>query len=174
MAENKNKKTTPPENEKPKKGFNYKLLIQIMGGAVALACLFVTIYQAVVYYECEEWCPLFTYVSIILLAISIFPKTFAISEKSFRNRILLYVGTVVLLCIPNLVGTLVEFSSGAYLNDPEVLDVISKYNLQDAPGSARNIILIAEVMVVVFLAAILTLCIEMMLRSNLKKKSASD
>ncbi len=172
MAEKNNNQPNPPE--KPKKSFNYKLLIQIMGGVVLLACLFVTIYQAVVYYECDEWCPLLTYVSAILLAISIFPKPFALSEKSFRNRILLYVGTLVLLCIPNLVGTLVEFGTGAYLNNAEVLEVIAEYNLQDAPSSARNIILIAEVLVVSFLAAILTLCIEMMLRNSLKKKAEND
>lgn len=162
------------ENNKPKKEkkkFNYTLFIEILGLLALAGCLFETIYQVIVYGVCDEWCVLICYVITVLLTIIFFNKTFVFDKKAFRNRMLIYIFSAVVFCIPNIIGEIVMYSNGKYLALEDVTNLVTQgYSLR----SICVIRCFSEILLIAFLCAILAFIIEMMLRDNLKKGIKND
>lgn len=162
------------ENNKPKKEkkkFNYTLFIEILGLLALAGCLFETIYQVIVYGVCDEWCGLICYVITVLLTIIFFNKTFVFEKKAFRNRMLIYIFSAVIFCIPNIIGEIIMYSNGKYLALKDVTKLVTNgYSLR----SICVIRCFSEILLIAFLCAILAFIIEMMLRDNLKKGIKND
>ena len=166
MEENNNK----PKKEKKK--FNYILLIEILGIIALAGCLFEAIYQVVCYGACDEWCVLLCFVITVMLALAFFKKPFVYGKKPFRNRIILYVCSAVVFCIPNIVGEIVMYSTGKYAGMEEVTKLVTEKGL-----SLRSICAVrclSEVMVIALFCAILAFFIDMMIRNSIKNNSENN
>lgn len=163
MEEN-NKDKKP---KKIKKKFNYILLIQILGLVALAACLFETIYQVVCYKNADDWLVILCYIMAVILIVTFFKKQFIFDKKAIRNRILLYVGLLIILCIPNIVGEIILYTSAGYGDIPEVIKLVGNNGFSYA--SACAIRCFSDVLTIAFLDAILVFLVEMMLRENLKK-----
>ena len=164
MDGNKNNQSNP----KPKKKINSTLIIQIIGCVMLAACIGYMIYQVVLNDYADLWLPIISLVIAVLLGFSFFGLTFIYSPKGFRNRILLYVGVFVVLCIPNLVGNIVEFYSGRAMNDASIVEIATEYSY----SGACTINALAEIMTFAFLSALILVVVEMLIRDSLKKTKA--
>ena len=164
MDENKNKQN----EQKPKKKINSTLIIQIIGCVMLAACIGYMIYQVVLYDGADLWLPIISLIIAAILGFSFFSKIFIFSKKSFRNRLFLYGGLFVLLCIPNLVGNIVEMYSGRAMNDASIVEVATEYSY----SGACTINMFAEIMTFAFLSALLLLVVEVLIRDSLKKSKA--
>ena len=153
---------------KNKRKFNYILMLEIIGIIVFCACMTSAIYQVVVYQHADEWYLLFSFVIASLLIIVFFKNTFIFSKKALRNRILLYAGLLLALCLPNMIGELVEYGLSNYETLPDVAKMINDYGFGLQQICAINCL--ANILAFAFMGTVLAFLIEMILKDNLKKE----